>query len=126
MDLGTLVDDEEDSLSLDDEDGEMWPTTDLSAFSNAIDEHSTSGWRDVLISCWRHELTRRLIGIGIGVVVLLSIVLIAVGGSNVGSTTDSTLLPWMGVTIGILLLVLCSVVGVLVFRSDLIGQGGRL
>lgn len=125
MDLGILMEDEDDSPSLDEEEN-LWTGSDISSFSNAVSEHSSNDWRDTLISCWRHELTKRLIGIAIGVVVLLSIVLIAVGSSKVGSATDPSLLPWMGVIIGLLLLVLCLVSGVLIFRSDLFGREDRV
>ena len=121
MDLAPLEGDEDDSFDLEDE-PVLWTGSDISSFGNSVMEHQSNGWRENCTTFWRAEKTKRLIGAFIIIVVLMSIVMIAVGGSKMGSGPDQSLLPWIGVIMGLILLILCGVGGVLFFRRDLFGR----
>lgn len=120
MNLDVLnVDPEEEDDLLDSSEGGVWTGTDISSFGNEVMEHNNRDGR--CGAFWRDETTKRVIGGAITIVVLMSVVMLAVGGSKLGKGPDPSLLPWIGVIVGLSLLIISAVVGVLVFRSDFIG-----
>ena len=89
-----------------------------SSVSNSVMNNQSVDWRERCFSCWRDWRVKRCIGVLITVLVLMSIVMIAVGGSKLDTRPDASTLPWFGVIIGLFILIVTLVVGVLVFRRD--------
>lgn len=91
----------------------------MSSIHNSVVEHDTGNdLEERCSSFWGDWRVKRFVGALIVIVVLLSIVMIAVGSSKLGGSTDPSLLPWIGVIVGLLLLIVSLVVGVLMFRGD--------
>jgi hypothetical protein len=111
----------------DDEDADLFGGGNLSSIHNSVMEHDTGNdWMGRCSSFWRDWRVKRFVGVLIAIVVLLSIVMIAVGSSKLGGDTDPSLLPWIGVIVGLLLLIVSLVVGMLMFRGDCLNRVDHL